>query len=388
MAATFLLALSTMDVGAKTRGFSAMIAVFLAACILLHFWQTRRNVTLEDRLNTVTGGSDIESQLLALDEGSDVFTGALKPTDTFRLVAHRVKTLVPFRSIALILLDQTRSHLTISEAEGAGIGDLNGTKINWDEGLAAQSFSSRSAKIGVEALVPNEHSFPSIAIPLIRGTEIFGVLQLYFEAAYDLGKVDSCTFEAIGTRVAPLILSSIAFERSQANALTDLTTDLPNERAFYLILENQIAEAHRKAGALPLTILTIDLKNFDEINEKYGHAAGDRALKFAAQIIKDNLRQMDFFARSMNDEFLAILPSASAEISEEVIERIERGFAGRRLEVSHTEIIEIDLNFGWASFGDDAETADELLAMARLRKRQSKCPEPPRVLWFPQDSAG
>src|SRR5207253_4107332 len=111
--------------------------------------------------------------------------------------------------------------------------------------------------------------------------------------------------------VAPLVLSSMALERSRANALTDPTTDLPNERAFYLVLENQIAEAQRKQGDRPLTILAIDIKNFEDINRRFGHAAGDRALNFAAQLVKDNLRQMDFLARSTGDEFLVILPTAS-----------------------------------------------------------------------------
>ncbi len=49
------------------------------------------------------------------------------------------------------------------------------------------------------------------------------------------------------------MLGSIAYERTQANALTDATTDLPNERAFYLVLENQVAEAQRNRGERPLT---------------------------------------------------------------------------------------------------------------------------------------
>lgn len=110
--------------------------------------------------------------------------------------------------------------------------------------------------------------------------------------------------------------------------MTDVTTDLPNERAFYLILENQIAEAQRKREDRPLTILAIDIKNFDEVNQKFGHAAGDRILNFVAHGIKDNLRQMDFLARSIGDEFLAILPTATKEVSHEVIARIQTGFFG------------------------------------------------------------
>ena len=63
----------------------------------------------------------------------------------------------------------------------------------------------------------------------------------------DTSLIDASILDAIGERAAPLVLASIARERSQENALTDVTTDLPNERAFHLVLENQVAEAVRKA---------------------------------------------------------------------------------------------------------------------------------------------
>ncbi|MEO6052250.1 MAG: hypothetical protein ABIP78_13095 [Pyrinomonadaceae bacterium] len=87
------------------------------------------------------------------------------------------------------------------------------------------------------------------------------MLQSYFDTVFDMAKVDQSLFEAVGTRVSPLMLASIAFERSHANGLTDVTTELPNQRAFYLILENQIAEAQRKREDRPLTILAIDIQN-------------------------------------------------------------------------------------------------------------------------------
>jgi diguanylate cyclase (GGDEF)-like protein len=181
------------------------------------------------------------------------------------------------------------------------------------------------------------------------------------------------------------VLNSIAYERKQS-ALTDATTDLPNERAFYLILENQIAETQRKIDERPLTILTIDIKDFADINLQYGHGAGDLALNAAARIIKDNLRQMDFFARAADDEFLAILPTASKAVSYDVVARICSGFFGRKLKISETDSVELHLNFGWAAFGEDGETASQLLKAARIRKAQKKSLSENKVLWFLKDN--
>ncbi|CAN5451847.1 hypothetical protein BH10ACI3_BH10ACI3_25960 [soil metagenome] len=387
--ATFLLSNSSLDVVDKTRGFSAIIAAFLIVSVSLHLWQSKRrpvrDAAMHDR------NAEIERGLNALDEAGEFFAGSLKPADAFRLVSSRVRDLLPFRSIVLYLLDPTRSQLKVAEAEGAGADGQRERTIAFDEGLAGQCYLSKRIEVdGYLALDETQAFGSSVAVPLCNGTEVFGVLQFYFEAEFDLSSVEHSTYEAVGTRVSPLVLSSIAYERSQVNALTDFTTDLPNERAFYLVLENQLAEAQRKREERPLTILAIDIKNFDEINQKFGHAAGDRILNFVAQIIKDNLRQMDFLSRSIGDEYLAILPTASKKISHEVIARIHTGFFGRKLKVNDQESVEVELNVGWATFGHDGETPGQLLSLAQLRKEQVKSASagtPHKVLWFPQDTA-
>lgn len=383
--ATYLLANSSVEVGVKTRGFSAIIASFLAVCVMFYFWQGRKRS--DDLIAPLaeTANEDMDRHLVALDEANEFFAGALRAADTFRLIASRIKRLVPFQAIEMVLLDQTRTQLVISEVDGPGMECRKGSVTGFDAGIAGRSFLSGSVETGYEPFSSGETARPSVAIPLMHGIEVFGIFQLYFEHGYELPNEEASTFEAIGTRVAPLMLSSIALERSQINALTDVTTDLPNERAFYVVLENQIAESLRKRDERPLTVLTIDVKEFDNINRRFGHAVGDRVLNFVAQAVKDNLRQMDFFARSMGDEFLVVLPTASKEVSHEVMARIHTGFFGRKLKLTETETVEIDINFGWAAFGTDGETADQLLGVARLRKEQSKSAAPSKVLWFSKE---
>lgn len=372
LVATYMLAISTYEVAAKTRGFSAIITVFLIAFVTLRLWQTRRSAgpTLDQRVSEGL----VERGLLALEEANQFFGGSLKSADTFRLVASRLREMVPFTSITLFLLDETRTRLVTTASEGTAAVEPTGKSAPLDEGLAGKCLTNRRTEI---------EKLGSVAIPLFHDVNVFGVLQMCMHP--DAIDTNASLYEAIGTRVSPLVLSAISFERSLSNALTDPTTDLPNERAFYLILENQIAEAQRNRELRPLTILAVDVRNFDEINQRFGHAAGDRVLNFVAEVIKDSLRQMDFFARSMDDEFLAILPTASKEISHDVIARVHTGFFGRKLKMSESESIEVELNIGWAAFGDDGETPGHLLTAARVRKEQMKTVAPNKVLWFPQE---
>lgn len=95
---------------------------------------------------------------------------------------------------------------------------------------------------------------------------------------------------------------------------------------------------------------------------------------------------MDFLARSVGDEFWVVLPTASEKISDEVSERIEKSFVTKPFVISNTERIFLKLNFGSATFGQDGETASELLQAAIIRKQQGKHNvEAAKVIFFPRD---
>jgi GGDEF domain-containing protein len=95
---------------------------------------------------------------------------------------------------------------------------------------------------------------------------------------------------------------------------------------------------------------------------------------------------MDFFSRASHDEFLTILPTATEEVSLDIMARIRTAFFGNKLQITEADSVQIDVNFGWASFWRDGETPEQLLNVARLRKLQSKSPDPQKVLWFPNES--
>lgn len=326
------------------------------------------------------GDSDVakpEDTLGELDEARELFGGSLKVGDAFRLISHRVKDVMPFDAVVLYLLDDRRRNLLASYADGVEVGQNDGL-------LATQCYSTGSVEIDSYLEMDSSQTFESsAAIPLRNGEAIFAVLQLYFGGEFNAANVEKYLFEAVGERVAPLILSSLAYERTHSKALTDITTDLPNERAFYLMLEKQIAESHASGHADTLTVLAIDIRNFEEINAKFGHAVGDRVLNFVAQVAKGNLREMDFLARSVNDEFLAILPTATAEMCGEIIERIRGAFRMRKFDRSDDESISIELNIGWATYDNDGTTPGELLSFAELKKEQQKLPAGQNVVAFP-----
>jgi diguanylate cyclase (GGDEF)-like protein len=376
----FWLSTAAIDEQSRIIGFAGLIAAFLIVCAATYLLRSRgtrqqtANVHAPEEIEAA-----VEKPLAELDEARDFFAGSLKLADAFRLMSNRVKDIMPFQAVALYVLNERRTRLKLAQTDGVAIGET-------DSGLAEQSHASNGVEIDSYLEMDATQAFgSSAAIPLRNGETVFAVLQLYFGSDFDAASVDKYLFETVATRVAPLILSSLAYERTHANALTDITTELPNERAFYLMLEKHIAESHNNRSSDPLTVLAIDIKGFEEINARYGHAAGDRVLNFVAQVIRENIREMDFVARSVNDEFLAILPTAPTEMSQAIIERIHKAFHEQRFEVGDGEPITIELNIGWATYANEGATPGELLSFAELMKEQQKMPPGENVVAFPQE---
>jgi len=211
------------------------------------------------------------------------------------------------------------------------------------------------------------------------------VFQILFAGSEALTEDTRDKLFAINTRISPLFLGSMAFERSLSNALTDPLTRLPNERAFHMVLENQLAESQRFRDERPLTVMAIDIKNFDEMNRDFGHAAGDRVLSFAAEKIASQLRKMDFLARSMNDEFMIVLPKASERTAAEITGRIQSCFALAPMKINDEDEVKLWLNFGFSTFWKDGETSQDLIQSAVTKKQMAKMEDPGNVVMFPKE---
>ena len=96
------------------------------------------------------------------------------------------------------------------------------------------------------------------------------------------------------------------FAKTKESALVDPLTELPNARAFYMLLGQRIAECQRMNNE-SLAVISIDIDDFKTINDVYGHAIGDRVLASIAGVIRKELRQMDILTRYAGDEFVAIM---------------------------------------------------------------------------------
>lgn len=391
--ATFIVSNLDFAFETKTAVFLAIAVGYVLLCAMFYFRQREKTAELLSERSVSAFNEEIEAKLLALEEANEFFGASLKFSDMFRLVASRIDEIVPFAACVLYLRAEDDNFLEIKYAVGENSRAFMDFKSDTNKSLAVKALFSGKMQID-EKLVNEKRVFsPEIlgnfraaaAVPLANRGEIFGVMVLYGANETAFEQNSEVLLQAVGTRVAPLFSNSFAYEQNVSNALTDSLTNLPNERGFFLVLENQLAQSLRYRDQRPLTVLAMDVSNFADINCRHGHVSGDRLLAFAAATIKKQLRQMDVLTRASGDEFLAILPTANEKISREITERIRRAFIVTPFRLADGEIVNLEINFGTATFWHDGETASQLLTTALLRKGQDKTAERGNVIWFPKE---
>jgi diguanylate cyclase (GGDEF)-like protein len=135
-------------------------------------------------------------------------------------------------------------------------------------------------------------------------------------------------------------------------ANTDSLTGLSNRRAFDSLFDEELYRSER--ARRPLALMLVDLDGLKAINDEYGHAAGDVALKLVADILKSN-RRTDRSARLGGDEFAVLLPDTDADRAVGVAERLVRSMR------SVGEFgFPVTLSLGIACAPNDGQKADEL----------------------------
>lgn len=144
-------------------------------------------------------------------------------------------------------------------------------------------------------------------------------------------------------------------------ANTDALTGLHNRRAYELTILRELEAARRYRRKFALCIL--DLDNFKEINDKYGHKTGDEVLRFVANLTATTLRQSDHLFRFGGEEFIILLQEADQRSARSSLDRCRINLQKSTCHIDDIEI-KITVSIGAACFPGDADNADDLLGLA------------------------
>ena len=174
------------------------------------------------------------------------------------------------------------------------------------------------------------------------------------------------SFEALLFTISiAFILLAMAKERTEllhrTAAMVDPLTGIANRRSF-LQDAAQLAKRH-SANPRPTAVLLIDLDHFKSINDRFGHALGDRALEIFAEAARHSMRSSDLLGRLGGEEFAAVLSDTSRDMAVTVAERIRASFAQAALEVDNRPL-GATVSIGLVHCEGAALDVPELLAQA------------------------
>jgi diguanylate cyclase (GGDEF)-like protein len=158
---------------------------------------------------------------------------------------------------------------------------------------------------------------------------------------------------------------------------TDGLTQIYNKRYFLETLEREISRCRRYGRSLCLAMIDID--HFKQINDKFGHLAGDYVLKQLASAAKNKIRREDVFARYGGEEFAAILPEIDLDGARVTGEKLRKLIEGQRF-VFEEQTIPVTISVGIALVTDEMLEAAALIAAADAKLYEAKAAGRNRVV--------
>jgi diguanylate cyclase (GGDEF)-like protein/PAS domain S-box-containing protein len=205
-----------------------------------------------------------------------------------------------------------------------------------------------------------------LAVPVMAGEELFGVLNVESRTPGAFGPEELATLQAVGGQLAVALAGLTAREKLREMALRDPLTGLYNRRFLDEAVVQEVARARRYRR--PLAFLYIDVDGFREVNNTLGHLKGDEVLRRVAQFLKENVREADYVFRVGGDEFLVLLPETDGE-AEAVAQRLRDGIKDAVPDLE----LPIGLSIGIMTWHPDEEfDLDVLLSEADARMYEDK----------------
>lgn len=323
--------------------------------------------------------TEAQREVFALHEIAQTIGSSLNMNDTVTLIANKLQAIVPFDTCVIFIVDDRLGKAAAVHAVGDHVDLFNHRRINIGDGITgwvianARSMCNSSPELDMVG-IPEEvvKSYRSVLVaPLIREDGAFGAITLYSKGRTSYTTEHVRLLESVAQHAASALNNALTFERTKESALTDPLTELPNARGFYMMLEQRLAECQRM-GRESLALISMDIDDFKQINDQWGHAIGDRLLANVGRIIRKELRQMDILTRYAGDEFVAIMPMASQAMAEAAAARIRKAITELKFSVRTGKAVEVDMSAGIACFPSDGETTEELLTAAARNMQKDK----------------
>ncbi|PLT33618.1 diguanylate cyclase [Bacillus sp. V5-8f] len=141
--------------------------------------------------------------------------------------------------------------------------------------------------------------------------------------------------------------NDVNYEMLKKASQKDHLTGLNNVRSFDQKIDAMYSYAKEKENELSL--LVIDIDHFKQINDTFGHPAGDKVIRKVAQILLLSCRSIDFVSRNGGEEFSIIMPDCDANSSQAIAERIRKAVEKSTFRINENAELHVTVSIGWAT---------------------------------------
>jgi diguanylate cyclase (GGDEF)-like protein len=311
----------------------------------------------------------------ALVEIGRAISSTLELDALLELIHEQLSLAIPSDSYFVALYDQAGGVLDLRILVDEG-QRFPSRKIPFGQGLATWVILKRRSLL-IRHLSAEADSLPTIPFPvgkdhrseswmgapIIIGDDVLGLLAVASYHPYAFNDDDMALLDAVAQQAALAIDNAHHHAEVEDQARRDSLTSVSNHGYLLKLLRDAFDCC--MAATKPISVIMLDIDHFKMYNDECGHVVGDEILRLGAQIIQSHIKSTDAVGRWGGDEFMIVLPEASAEEAHGVAKRIGESLANAHLLGSHREEIrKPTLSQGIATAPFHATTIENLIVLA------------------------
>jgi diguanylate cyclase (GGDEF)-like protein len=315
-----------------------------------------------------------DGERAAIQELGNLLHSCLSLDEARRVISHSVEKLFPEGSGAIYLDGPNQSIMELLVKWGNAEDDDR-------EFLRESCWALRRGRAhrvsekadDLHCLHHAQHGHPAFCVPMMAQGKTMGVMTVVWN---DRPRTESRSewIHWLVATVADLLAVALAGlrlrEELRDNSIRDPLTNLFNRRYMEETLARELHRMQRTR--LPLGILTLDLDHFKQLNDTYGHGAGDAVLRASASLLQSTFRQDDIVCRTGGEEFLVILPTADAKMVLQRADELRRLIEQMQVSYRGKALPAVTLSGGAAIFPQHGTTGTELIRAADVALYQAK----------------
>jgi diguanylate cyclase (GGDEF)-like protein len=289
-------------------------------------------------------------------------------------IMEKISDLLQPDTWSLLMLDEKTQELYFEIAIGSGADKLKDVRLKLGEGVAGW-VAQHGEPVLVEDVRNDARFTPKVdelthtetrsivCVPIKARGHVLGVVELVNALGRpSFGVEDIPILKSLADYAAIALENARYVQRIHELTITDDCTALYNARHLNFVLDTEIYRSNRYG--YEFSVIFIDLDYFKQVNDVHGHLVGSKLLWMIGDLIKGNLRMIDYAFRYGGDEFVVLLPQTSKENALLVVRRVRELLNSRVFFSEERMDIKVTASFGIASFPVDGRTRKELLLKA------------------------